>query len=63
MRSHGVLWTLYELFSSFTGVQDQVQVGVLREGKSVRTIHLIDILNRTGACVMTERELFDHNSK
>ena len=37
--------------------------GVLREGKSVRTIHLIDILNRTGACVMTEIELFDHKSK
>ena len=37
--------------------------GVLREGKSVRTIHLIDILNRTGACVVTEKELFDHNSK
>ena len=34
--------------------------GVLREGKSVRTIHLIDSLNRTGACVVTEKELFDH---
>ena len=50
------------LFDTLVAGKD-AGAGVLREGKSVRTIHLIDILNRTGACVMTERELFDHNSK
>ena len=45
------------------GVQVCRCAGALRSRKSVRTIHFIDILNRAGACVMTEIELFDHNSK